>query len=245
MWEKQPGYKNNKVLTNKPEIVCYNSPGKGSIMRTRKRIRINIQRFTVFLTVAAAAITLLILALYFYIDSKPTELRDPVSGIGSVPVITDFISKGTEGRPGQLRKIRYIVIHETGNAGRNAHAASHNNYLHETALSQQKSWHYTVDDHEIYYHVPDNEIAFHAGDGLEKGGGNLNGIGIEMCINPENDYEQTLINTAKLTAMLLKAYDLDIDRVKTHCDFSGKNCPDILLSEGRWDEFIGMVKREL
>ena len=143
-----------------------------------------------------------------------------------------------------IRKIKYIVIHETGNRGRNANAASHNNYLHTEADNQQKSWHYTVDDHEIYYHIPDNEIAFHAGDGLSKDGGNLNGIGIEMCVNPENDYELTLQNTAKLAAMLLEAYDLDIRDVKKHEDFSGKNCPEILLKEGRWDEFVEMVKLE-
>jgi N-acetylmuramoyl-L-alanine amidase CwlA len=198
-----------------------------------------------FLVVTAAVMTAVILALYFYISGKPTELREPVSEVGGVPVITDFLPAGTMARPGQERKIEYVVIHETGNTGRNANAASHNNYLHDTADSQMKSWHYTVDDHEIYYHIPDNEIAFHAGDGLSRDGGNLNGIGIEMCVNPENDYEQTLKNTAALTAMLLTDYDLDINDVKTHHDFSGKDCPEILLGEGRWDEFIGMVEQEL
>jgi N-acetylmuramoyl-L-alanine amidase CwlA len=210
-----------------------------------KRYRINKRRAAAFLIVTAAVITAIVLALYFYISNQPTKLKEPVSEVGGIPVITDFIPKETMERPGQERKIKFIVIHETGNPGRNADAASHNNYLHEEANNQQKSWHYTVDDHEIYYHIPDNEIAFHAGDGLSKDGGNQSGIGIEMCINPENDYEQTLKNTAKLTAMLLSAYDLDIVDVKKHEDFSGKHCPDILLAEGRWDEFIDMVKTEL
>jgi N-acetylmuramoyl-L-alanine amidase len=214
-------------------------------MGHRKRIRINKRRAAVSLVVAALLITAIVLALYFYISNKPTELREPVSEVGGIPVITDFVPKDTMERPGQVRKIKFIVIHETGNPGRNADAESHNSYLHREAGNQQKSWQYTVDDHEIYYHIPDNEIAFHAGDGLAKDGGNLNGIGIEMCINPENDYEQTLKNTAKLTAMLLKAYDLDIGSVKKHEDFSGKHCPDILLSEGRWEEFVDMVEAEL
>lgn len=213
--------------------------------RRSRRICINRRRMAAFLIITAAVITALVLALYFYVVSRPTALREPVSEVGTIPVITDFIPEGTMGRPGQERKIKYIVIHETGNTGRNAGASSHNHYLHEAADKQQKSWHYTVDDHEIYYHVPDNEIAFHAGDGLSKDGGNLNGIGVEMCVNPESDYEQTLKNTAELTAMLLAAYDLDIGRVKTHCDFSGKDCPEILLGEGRWDEFIDMVKMSL
>lgn len=214
-------------------------------MGRKKKIRINKRRAAISLIVALTAIAAIVLTLYFYISGKPTDLREPVAEVGSIPVITDFVPEDTMERPGQKRKIKYIVIHETGNAGRNANAASHNNYLHEEAERQQKSWHYTVDDHEIYYHIPDNEIAFHAGDGLSKDGGNLNGIGIEMCINPENDYEQTLQNAAKLTAMLVEVYDLDIEDVKKHQDFSGKNCPDILLKEGRWDEFVGMVREEL
>jgi len=214
-------------------------------MGRKKRIRINKRRAAISLIVLSAVIAAIIMTVYFYVSSKPTELREPVPEVGAIPVITDFIPKETMERPGQERKIEYIVIHETGNAGRNADAESHNNYLHEEADNQQKSWHYTVDDNEIYYHIPDNEIAFHAGDGLSNDGGNLNGIGIEMCINPESDYEQTLKNTAKLTAMLLKAYDLDIGSVKKHEDFSGKHCPDILLNGGRWDEFVDMVKQEL
>ncbi len=45
--------------------------------------------------------------------------------------------------------------------------------------------------------------------------------------------------------MLIRVYDLDIGSVKKHEDFSGKHCPDILLSEGRWDEFVAMGKEEM
>ncbi|MDD4564385.1 MAG: N-acetylmuramoyl-L-alanine amidase [Eubacteriales bacterium] len=212
--------------------------------RRKKRIRANRLKEVIALTAAVAVVTIIIIAVSYNLDNIPTKLRAEVNEIEEIPIITDFILENTQGRPGHLRKIKYIVIHETGNRGRNANAASHNNYLHTEADNQQKSWHYTVDDHEIYYHIPDNEIAFHAGDGLSKDGGNLNGIGIEMCVNPENDYELTLQNTAKLAAMLLEAYDLDIRDVKKHEDFSGKNCPEILLKEGRWDEFVEMVKLE-
>ena len=214
-------------------------------MGKRKKIRIKKGRMAIFLLVITTFIAAISMAAYLYITGLPTELREAVTEVDAIPVITDFVPKETRERPGQDRRIKYIVIHETGNAGRNADAASHNNYLHEEADNQQKSWHYTVDANEIYYHIPDNEIAFHAGDGLEKDGGNLNGVGIEMCINPENNYEQTLTNTAKLTAMLLVAYDLEIDNVKKHEDFSGKHCPDLLLNAGRWDEFVELVEQEL
>ncbi|QOX63721.1 hypothetical protein FRZ06_10370 [Anoxybacterium hadale] len=214
----------------------------------RRRFRINKRRAVMFLVAVIGIIIGVAAAIggtVYYIENKPTKLRAEVNAIADIPVITDFVPEKTMERPGEQRKIKYIVIHETGNAGRNADAASHNNYLHTKAGSQKKSWHYTVDDREIYYHIPDNEIAFHAGDGLAQDGGNQNGIGIEMCINPESDYEQTLRNTAKLAAMLLKAYDLPLESLKKHEDFSGKHCPDILLSEGRWDDFVAMVEAEL
>jgi len=110
------------------------------------------------------------------------------------------------------------------------------------AKEKRLSWHYTVDDHEIYQHLPDNEIGFHAGDGLKSNGGNLNGIGIELSINPENDYEQTLINAAALVNFLLEAYKLDIEDVKKHENFSGKICPERLIEDNRCDEFLIMVK---
>ncbi|MDD2189495.1 MAG: N-acetylmuramoyl-L-alanine amidase [Eubacteriales bacterium] len=215
------------------------------IMRIGKKIRINKRRAIISLLIMVALIAVGVTAAAKYLDSIPTELREGINIIETIPIITDFIKEGSLERPGDLRKIKYIVIHETGNRGRNADAASHNNYLHTEADNQRKSWHYTVDDHEIYYHIPDNEIAFHAGDGLRDDGGNLNGIGIEMCVNPENDYEKTLVNTAKLAALLITSYDLDISRVKKHEDFSGKYCPEILLAEDRWEEFVEMVKQEL
>lgn len=177
--------------------------------------------------------------------NMPSEEAPQVAEINGVPVFQMLVDPETPGRPGTKKKIKYIVIHETGNTGRNAGAASHASYLSESVKTEAKSWHYTVDDHEIYHHIPDNEIAFHAGDQLRENGGNLNGIGIEMCVNPENDYEKTLRHTAALTAHLMKDYDLSIKDVKKHQDFSGKNCPEQLLEAGRWDEFLDMVREEL
>ena len=99
-----------------------------------------------------------------------------------------------------------------------------------------------IHDHEIYHHLPDDETAYHAGDGMEKNGGNMNGIGIEMCVNSDGNYEQTLINTEKLCARLLIEYDLNPSKaLKKHQDFSGKICPSTLINSGRWDEFCSAV----
>lgn len=53
------------------------------------------------------------------------------------------------------------------------------------------SWHFTVDEKEIYQHLPLNENGWHAGDG---GTGNRKSIGIEICEN-DGDFEKAVANT--------------------------------------------------
>ena len=140
---------------------------------------------------------------------------------------------------GVLRTVESITIHETANTSEGADAEAHSDYLSTT--SDEVSWHYTVDDHQIYQHLPDNEEAWHSGDRE----GNHSSIGIELCVNADGNFDQTMENAAKLTAFLLKEYDLTIDDVKQHYDFNGKDCPLIIRQEGRWDEFLGMVQQNL
>lgn len=210
-------------------------------IRREKRERKKSKRRKVSIFLCIILIALFFGAFIGIRSSLPSKERPPVSEINGIPIITDLLSKDIPGRPGVKKKIKYIVIHETGNTGTNANAASHNKYIHKAAQEKQLSWHYTVDDHEIYQHLPDNEIGFHAGDGLKRDGGNMNGIGIEMCVNPENDYEQTLKNTEILVHYLLESYDLDRKDVKKHEDFSGKICPEKLIEEKKWDSFLDKV----
>ncbi len=165
-----------------------------------------------------------------------------VTYVGDIPVIQDFLPEDAAGRPGIKRKIEYIVIHETDNFKEGADAQAHNTFIHEDGQIHEHSWHYTVDEHEIYHHLPDDEAAFHAGDHLVQDGGNLNGIGVEMCVNADGDYEQTLRNTMQLTAALLHAYGLTVEDVRKHQDFSGKICPATLIGENRWQEFLDGVQ---
>ena len=174
--------------------------------------------------------------------------REPQTDAGltyieDIPVMTDFLPEGTRARPGQKREIKYLVIHETDNTGSGANAAAHNSFIHQNANAEEGivSWHYTVDDHQIYQHLPDNEEAWHSGDRE----GNHSSISIELCVNADGNFDQTMENAAKLTAFLLKEYDLTIDDVKQHYDFNGKDCPLIIRQEGRWDEFLGMVQQNL
>ena len=161
-----------------------------------------------------------------------------------MPVHTVFIPETLPGRPGIKREVKFIVIHETGNPSEGADAKAHSDYLLNGGEGTT-SWHYTVDDHEIYHHIPDSEVSWNAGDRRQEPGGNMNGIGIEMCVNEGGNYEQTLINTEKLCAQLCLAYNLNPDKaLKKHQDFMEKVCPARLINEGRWDEFCAAVKQK-
>lgn len=164
--------------------------------------------------------------------------------VKSVNIIQDFIQLGSKCRPGQINNKKWIVIHETGNKSPNAGARNHANYIKD--LSKQNktylSWHYTVDDKEIYQHIPDNEISWHAGDGRKINGGNMSGIAIEICVNSNSDFNKALDNAAYLVGYLLKKHKLDITSVKQHYDFSKKNCPQTIRQTNRWNEFLSMCE---
>lgn len=177
----------------------------------------------------------------YYITHRVTE-PVPIDMVGNIPVYEKLIPEGAAARPRVKRHVSWIVIHETDNEAVGADAESHSRYLQTNGLTEAKSWHYTVDDHEIYHNLPDDEAAYHAADGLDDGGGNKNGIGIEMCVNADGDYEKTLENTVQLTAKLMHAYQLSIENVKKHQDFSGKICPSRLIQNDRWSEFLDRVQ---
>lgn len=165
-----------------------------------------------------------------------------VQELRGFPVYEHFINEDAVGRIPGKRKVLYVVIHETDNFTVGANAARHDAFIHQNAMREKLSWHYTVDDHEGYHHIPDNESAYHAGDGMQPEGGNTSGIGIELCVAEDNDYEKTLQNGAILAGYLLYKHDLGMDALKKHQDFSGKVCPARLITENRWDEFCDMVQ---
>lgn len=164
-----------------------------------------------------------------------------IPSAGGVEIVHSHVDWNSPRRPGEVREIRYLTIHETDNRGSGADALAHNTWL-TSNTTDITSWHYTVDDHSIYHNILDNEIAWNAGDNRTQPGGNINGIGIEMCVNLTNDFEATLHNTAELAAQLLVTYDLSVDAVRLHADFMDKVCPHRLISEGRVEEFYQMIR---
>ncbi len=150
-------------------------------------------------------------------------------------IIQKIIPKSqTKQRPGYSMAPKYITVHNTANASKGANAEMHARYLLNGAGGRTASWHFTVDDKEIYQHLPVNESGWHAGDG--NGAGNRQSIGIEICENSDGDFEKAVANSQWLIEKLMKDHGISKANVVTHKKWSGKNCPHKLI--GRWSEFI-------
>jgi len=152
-----------------------------------------------------------------------------------------LIPDGRTNKPGKDQCPRCITLHNTDNTTPKATAEAHARYLLRGSCGRQASWHYTVDDKDIYQHLRDDEQGWHAGDGC--GQGNSASIGIEICMYAKMDTERCWRNAAWLVAHLLNKHKLPLERVVPHKKWSGKNCPSQILPH--WDKFIGMVREEM
>ena len=138
-----------------------------------------------------------------------------------------------------VNKCKYITIHETGNKNKGANALNHAKYINNGSSA---TWHYTVDDVQVIQHFDDRVQCWHSGDG--EGDGNLNSIGIEMCINSDGNMNKTIDNTIELIQYLMNKYNIPINNVVQHNHWSGKNCPSNIRS-GKpitWNTFINKIK---
>lgn len=160
--------------------------------------------------------------------------------IAGVPFVEWIVPKGnTDIRPANPMKARYITIHETANTARGANAENHAKYLYKQATEgtfRTASWHFTVDDKQIYQHLPTNENGWHAGDG--DGSGNRESIGIEIAVNQDGDYNKALENAKRLAGYLMNKEGISVNNIYKHQQWSGKKCPDILISRGNWTGFV-------
>lgn len=140
-------------------------------------------------------------------------------------------------RPGIKMAPKYITVHTTDNPSKGANANAHAR-LQSSGNPRQASWHYQVDDKEIWQSIPDNEVAWHAGDG--RGPGNTQSIGVEICVNQDGNFDKAKQNAIWLIRKLMMDYCIPVDRVVSHKYWSGKNCPAKLLPV--WNEFIKEVQ---
>lgn len=130
-------------------------------------------------------------------------------------------------------KIKYIVIHYTGNDG----DKDENNAKYFKSLRYVSS-HYFVDSDSVTISVPDNYVAYAVGGSKYKGTKgakyylkctNSNSISIELCDDIKNGKvypsDKTIANAVELTKKLMKQYNIPAERVIRHYDVTGKACP--------------------
>ncbi|MCH5585797.1 peptidoglycan-binding protein [Shimazuella sp. AN120528] len=141
-------------------------------------------------------------------------------------------------RPGLYLNPSYITVHETDNTEKGADARAHAN-LQALGNSRKASWHYTVDEVEIWQSIPDNEVSWACGDG-RNGTGNRKSISVEICVNSDGDFEKAKHNAAKLISFLMKKHGISISNVVQHHHWSGKNCPRNIRKSG-WQAFLNLV----
>lgn len=154
-------------------------------------------------------------------------------------IVSDAVSNRVSYGRGNPKN--YLTIHQTGNTSAGANAKAHHNLQARSGIGY--GWHWQVDDHEaIQTHDHDFKI-WHAGDG--RGKGNTESISIEICVNLDGDYNQSVENGAKLAAMILKEENIPIERMVQHNYWTGKNCPEQIRACKNgicWSHFVEKVR---
>lgn len=144
---------------------------------------------------------------------------------------------------GKVIAPEYIVIHETDNENKGANALAHYNYWNSDH-NASSSVHFVVDDSNVIQLLELNQRAWHVGD--NKGYSNItnsNSIGIEICVNSDGDYIKARKNAIDLVRHLVRTTSLSMDKVVSHNNASGKMCPNRMLTQGLWNDFLNQVRR--
>lgn len=156
---------------------------------------------------------------------------------------TALLPYGHRLRPRGSYTITSITIHSTGNP--NSTADQERRWLDNPSNTRDAAWHYVAGENIVIQAIPDNEEAWHCGVSY----GNKHSIGIELI---ESGNRKAVIETAaEFTAFLLKEYNLKISDIKRHFDWTGKNCPRILIDKNHiynnmnWEYFLSKVKEYL
>lgn len=154
-------------------------------------------------------------------------------------IVSDAVSNRVSFGRGNPRN--YLTIHQTGNTDEGSNAMAHHRLQARSGVGY--GWHWQVDDHEaIQTHSHDFKI-WNAGDG--RGKGNTQSISIEICVNSDGDYNQSVENGAKLAALLLKEENIDISKMVQHNYWSGKDCPHEIRAGKNgitWAVFVEKVR---
>jgi len=154
----------------------------------------------------------------------------------------ELIAVGKKNRPSTAIAPTTITIHNTDNASPGANAAAHSRFVRTKGYYDMRdgphwvSWHFSVDDVQTIKQLPIDEMAFHA-----LGAANRSSIAIEICMNAGIDQTAANGRAARLAAALLYDLQLSADAIRSHHDWTGKDCPTLLLPT--WDNFTQDVAK--
>lgn len=154
-------------------------------------------------------------------------------------IVSDAVSNRVSYGRGNPKN--YLTIHQTGNTAAGANAKAHHRLQARSGVGY--GWHWQVDDHEAIQTHDHSFKIWNAGDG--RGKGNTESISIEICINLDGDYNQSVENGAKLAAMILKEENIPIERMVQHNYWTGKNCPEQIRACKNgicWSHFVEKVR---
>ena len=167
-----------------------------------------------------------------------------------------FLKEGMSNRSGQKQVPEYIVIHEVstglGRSPKEYDMERYERMLYKRAEENNTtiSYHFLCGDKAVWQFLPEDEATDHTGTKE----GNHNSIGIERVICKGTNFAEALHNQAKLTATLMKKWNIPIENVKTHRGIQYKYtperenktpCPSRMLAGwyGGWQRFIYEVRR--
>ena len=148
----------------------------------------------------------------------------------------------------RTEKPKYIVVHDTGNAGNGANAMAHFKYFNGGDRSASAD--FFVDDTEaLQVNDYNTYYTWHCGDGRGKNGiTNSNSVGIEICINRDGDYNKAVQRAQALVVELMQELNIPLSNVVRHYDASGKICPNSMSKNNwqAWNQFKeGLVMDDL
>ena len=175
---------------------------------------------------------------------------NPYIGQVATPEIVNYldkkVNKSVPGAPRsgvKMTGINYITYHDTGNNAAGANAQANANWMKNPSSvdSTARSWHYTVDENQVIHSIPDDEITWQ-GDNYTA---YTESIGIETCVNEGANMDKVWHRMGKLCAKLMYTYNIDINHIKQHYDWMGKDCPQTLRRNGLYQYALGFVEGEL
>lgn len=159
--------------------------------------------------------------------------------------IKQQLIRDTKHKYGKSNKKKYITVHQTDNWDRGANAQVHAN-LQSRVNPRKASWHWQVDDIQAIQSFLHYFQLWHCSDG--RGNGNLNSIGVELCLNRDGNYNKAVENGAELVAYIMKKENIQLSNVVQHNYWSGKNCPS-QIRRGKngisWSDFKKLVAKKL